>query len=150
MSIITAHLWSDKTEIICKALDVLKSLSAGPCEIKDKIIKTGCIRKILDYMKLKKKELYLPCIYIIGNLASDKDLTITERLIDENVLNVLLELLDSQMGSKATNDIIWVFSNLSDSNLKVITHITYNDKFHYAMLYILENYIDNQVIILIT
>jgi hypothetical protein len=96
-------------------------------------------------MKLKKKEIYHPCIMIIGNLSSDKDLTITERLINENVLTVLLEILDSQIGSKVINDIIWVISNLSDSNLKVVMHLTNNDKLNISMLYILENYIDNQV-----
>ena len=96
-------------------------------------------------MKLKKKEIYLPCIHILGNLSSDPDVTITERLIEENVFSALLELIETQMGSKALNDIIWVFCNLSDSNLKVVNHFISNDKFNYSMIYILENYIDNQV-----
>jgi hypothetical protein len=133
---------------LIKCLDILKSLSAGPFEIKDKIIKTGCIRKILDYMKVKKKEIYLPCIYIIGNLASDKDVSITERLTDENILSVLLDLFDNQMGSKVIYDLIWVLTNLSDSNLKVVSNIINFDKFHTAMLYILENFNDNQVLII--
>ena len=101
--------------------------------------------KILDYMRIKKKEIFLPCIHIIGNLSSDKDVSITERLIDENVLSVLLEILDSHLGSRVINDVIWVLSNLSDSNLKVVTHITNNDKFHTAMIYILEHFTDSNV-----
>ncbi len=99
-------------------------------------------------MKVKKKEIYLPCIYIIGNLASDKDVSITERLTDENILSVLLDLFDNQMGSKVIYDLIWVLTNLSDSNLKVVSNIINFDKFHTAMLYILENFNDNQVLII--
>ncbi len=96
-------------------------------------------------MKIKKREIYQPCIHIIGNLASDKDFSITERLIDEHVLCALLDILETHFAIQVAHDVVWVLTNLSVANTKVITQIANNERFHMSMFYILEHFVDRNV-----
>ena len=125
---------------------ILGFLSSGPYEVQEKIIKTGCIAKILEHIMINKKEIQLPCIRIIGNLSSHSDLVI-EKLIHEDVINTLIEILEHNHNTRTLmDDIIWCFKNFSDSNVKIINYILNIEKVSKTLIFILEKINDFRVI----
>jgi hypothetical protein len=108
------------------------------------ILGTGCLTKILEFALIKKLEIQLPCLRIIGNLASSSN-KICEKLAEENTINVLVNLLSSPLDKEVQHNILWCLINFSDSSIKIVNSMIDNDKFNIILFNLLISNPDTKV-----
>ena len=136
-------MWKDDEEIVKTCLWSISYLSDGTDSIQSSIISTGCIPKILEYAKMKSRKLQAPSLRILGNLAAG-DLKISEKLIDESVIKIIIDLIKSCDSSELLKEIMWILNNLSQSSIKVINSMIEDNNLNEILKSILE-YGDDRV-----
>jgi hypothetical protein len=68
---------------------------------------------------INKKDLQLPSLRIIGNLAASSK-KIVERLQSENVIKLVVDLLEVSTENNVKMELLWILENLSNSSVDVI------------------------------
>jgi hypothetical protein len=133
ISTISAHLWSNNPGVVDKSLEILSFISKFGNEIHKKIIQTGSLVKVLEYLMLKKKSIQLPCIKILVNLTAGES-CITEQVLEMNsMFNIILELLGNST-TEVTYNAICCIAHIVSSGLKLMNQIVHFDKLHKVLL----------------
>lgn len=140
-----AHLWSNDEEIVKNVLYSFFYLSDTVENIQDIIIRTGCVSKIMEYLSIRKEDIQRPCLRIVGNLATGS-VKLVENILDSNAIKILIELLNSSTTMTTITEILWVLTNISDSEVKIINRIASSARFHEVMIAFLDSTICVKVI----
>lgn len=101
--------------------------------------------KLLEYCIVKKDEIQLPCLRILGNLAAGGSIKIVESLLEHQIIRILCDLISNSIATTTKDEILWIFTNISDSEVNVINKVSSCERFHNAMLSLLDGTPNNEV-----
>jgi hypothetical protein len=133
LSVVSACLWHKDLDVVKSSLWTISYISEGDETLQEKIISLGCIQKILEFAVMRKLELQLPALRIIGNLAAGSN-KMAEVLMSNDAIKILIDLLNSQSNEKVVSEIMWIFVNFSLSTIKVINYIIASDKLNISLI----------------
>lgn len=88
-------------------------------EFNQEMIDTGLLEKIINFLEIKKKNIILACLRIIGNLASSDNANHTQKLIDLGVLDKLKYTLFNENIS-VRKESAFILSNITAGTQKQI------------------------------
>ena len=65
---VTSNLWSNDEQLVVYALKTLTYFSFADNKFCKLIFASNCLKKIIDYAYIKKKNFVFSCLRILGNL----------------------------------------------------------------------------------
>jgi hypothetical protein len=105
----------------------LSYVSDGPESIQNIIVNSGCAQKILEYVVMKKKEIQLPSLRILGNLAASCSQN-SDKLMESSVLKTMIDLLSTTNEDDILKEILWTLNNFSFGSTKVVNYMINSEK----------------------
>ena len=112
-------------------------ISDGYENIQNTIVSTGCIPKILEFVVMKKKDLHVPSLRILGNLAAGSN-KISDKLLESSVVKVVIDLINKCTCEETIKEILWALNNFSLSSIKVINYMIESDKLNKSLKCLIE------------
>jgi hypothetical protein len=76
---------------------------------------------------MKKRELQMPSLRILGNLAGGSN-KLSEKLLDCSVVKVVINLLNDATSDELIKELMWTLNNFSLGSIKVINYMIDNIK----------------------